>query len=151
MTGKSRVKRRRWSTSALAAGCLAATMSSLVACDPLNDSSPALASTAPSDPPRPSGTTLPLKRADGGQLVRVDGCAVYAQTKPGAMRWYTPGGSKDCRAWVVTLNGEVKTYGERAISTNESFYSAWYPVDSNGYPSVCVNNQTGQMECSPDY
>ncbi|MFD9792340.1 hypothetical protein ACFWXK_15475 [Streptomyces sp. NPDC059070] len=52
---------------------------------------------------------------------------------------------------MATLINEVKTYGERDIATDGQVSSAWYPVTSNGYPSVCVNNASGQMVCSPDY
>lgn len=111
-------------------------------------SSPQKGTIPTSSTPNPDTHAIPAVLSNGARLVNPYGCAVYQQTGPEGIRWYTPGGSKGCQAWIFDPTPpNFKTYGYKYIESQGPDYSSW---QLNRNMEVCVNNQTGQMYCGTD-
>ncbi|MEU8887287.1 hypothetical protein [Streptomyces sp. NPDC048442] len=97
---------------------------------------------------------LPAQAATGTWEITVAYCNVKQQVQlQGSpqhdyMRYYTNGGSKDCRAWIFnpTTKGSI---AEVEITTNGAYYSKWYYNGPEYEMQVCVNGPSGQLGCGP--
>ncbi|WP_172382275.1 hypothetical protein [Streptomyces sp. MNP-20] len=91
-------------------------------------------------------SSTPVTRSKDGSLrVQVDGCKVYSQKAHGQIRWYTPGGSRGCEAWVTDQQPKASIRGAHLVGADKAYSSKWFTASSSDV--VCVNNQTGQMDC----
>lgn len=154
MLAMSRRQWRHWIVLTVGACCLAA-------CSTQGTSPEAAESPSPSKQTRESGDepaadapqTTPTRSSDGSLLIEAAGCKVYAQRASGRIRWYTPGDSQNCQAWIhryKVSNGKYEdtSTGFRDITDKQSYYSDWYPTTPGD--EVCVNNAIGQLECEPE-
>ncbi|WP_206305254.1 hypothetical protein [Actinacidiphila soli] len=64
------------------------------------------------------------------------------------MRWYTTGNSQGCEAWIYDSSHNT-TKGDHYVSTTGSYYSSWYYDGPGYYMDVCVNTDSGVLECGP--
>lgn len=98
----------------------------------------------------------PARAADGTWLVQVAGCKVYEQVQlKGSyqhdyMRWYTPGGSKGCQAWVYAVRHRGPLSGRHLIGTSGPSQGAWYYDGPGHILKVCAANRAGAQACGPD-